>query len=142
MAETFSDVGSTGKSGELNIARWVLALIDNVPELKKIYDSAKDPKTGKFSYSEDALINMITSSDWYLTKGPTVAGNIAGRYKFGEKWYQGKVNEFKITISGIANGMGLDVNNKAIAEYLNGLAESSFLNGWDSSSRSGSAPRR
>lgn len=114
-----------------SMTTWIVNLLKNEPQLKAIYDTVRDPSTGKFLYSVEAIMDMITSSDWYLNKGPTVAGNIAGRYKFGEKWYQGKVNEFKITISGIANGMGLDVNNKAIAEYLNGLAESSFLNGWD-----------
>ncbi len=132
MAETFSDVGSTGKGGELNIARWVLALIDNIPELKKIYESAKDPKTGKFSYSEDALIDMITSSDWYLTNGPKVAANIAAKYKFGEKYYNEAVNQYKITVSSIARTLGLNLNDPKIASYLTGIAETAYLNGWES----------
>jgi len=114
-----------------SMTTWIVNLLKNEPQLKAIYDAVRDPVTGKFLYNVDTIVDMITSSDWYLNKGPTVAGNIAGRYKYGEKWYQGKLNEFKITISGLANGMGLDVNDKGIAEYLNSLAEASFLNGWD-----------
>lgn len=110
---------------------WIVNLLKNEPQLKAIYDMVRDPITGKFLYNVDAIVDMITSSDWYLNKGPTVAGNIAGRYKFGEKWYQDKIKQFKITISGLATGMGLDVNDPDIGDYLNSLAEASFLNAWD-----------
>lgn len=114
-----------------SMTTWIVNLLKNEPQLKAIYDSVRDPLTGKFLYAVDVIVDMITSSDWYLSKGPTVAGNIAGRYKFGEKWYQDKIKEAKITISGLATGMGLDVNDPYIAESLNSLAEASFLNDWD-----------
>jgi hypothetical protein len=74
---------------------------------------------------------MITSSDWYLKNGPTVAANIAGKFKYGEKWYNQNISEYKITISGIASALGLDLKDPVIATYLSGLAETSFLNGWE-----------
>jgi len=124
----------TSESGNITkptMTTWIVNLLKNEPQLKAIYDMVRDPITGKFSYSVDAIVDMITSSDWYLSKGPTVAGNIAGRYKFGEKWYKDKIKQYKITISGLATGIGLDVNDSGISEYLNSLAEASFLNGWD-----------
>jgi hypothetical protein len=74
---------------------------------------------------------MITSSSWYLDKGPTVAANIAGRYKFGEKFYQDKINQYKITISSLATQIGLDLTDPGVADYLESLAETSYLNAWD-----------
>lgn len=114
-----------------SMTTWIVNLLKNVPELKNIYDAVRDPKTGKFLYNADAITDMITSSSWYLSNGPTVAGNIAARYKFGEKFYQQKVNEYKITVSALARAMGLDVADPEVADYLTGLAETSFLNGWD-----------
>lgn len=114
-----------------SMTTWIVNLLKNEPQLKSIYDTVRDPITGRFLYSVDAIVDMITSSDWYLNKGPAVAGNIAARYKFGEKWYQQNVNQYKITVSAIANGMGLNANDPTVAEYLTSLAEASFLNGWD-----------
>jgi hypothetical protein len=116
-----------------NMATWVRSLLANVPELKKIYDAAWDPKKKEFIYSADALVDMITSSSWYLTNGPKVAGNIASKYKFGENYYNQQVAQYKITVSALARGLGLDVNNAEIGTYLTGLAETAFLNGWDNS---------
>ena len=110
---------------------WIVNLLKNVPQLKAIYDAVRDPVTGKFLYNESVIVDMITSSDWYLSNGPTVAASIAGKFKYGEKWYNQNVNEYKITISGIANTLGLDLKDPIIADYLSGLAETSFLNGWD-----------
>jgi len=114
-----------------SMTTWIVNLLKNVPELKNIYDAVRDEKTGKFLYNADAIVDMITSSSWYLENGPTVAGNIASRYKFGEKFYQQKLGEYKITISALARAMGLDVADEGIADYLEGLAETSYLNGWD-----------
>jgi hypothetical protein len=114
-----------------SLTTWIVNLLKNEPQLKAIYDTVRDPKTGEFLYNIDAIVDMITSSDWYLTKGPTVAGNIASRYKFGEKWYKDKLSEYKITISGLATGLGLNVTDPTVANYLNSLTEASFLNGWD-----------
>ena len=114
-----------------SMTTWIVNLLKNEPELKAIYDAVRDPITGKFNQTVENIIDMITSSTWYLEKGPTVAGKIASRYKFGEKWYQDQLNQYKITISGLATGMGLDANDATIADYLNGLAEASFLNEWD-----------
>lgn len=110
---------------------WIISLLKNVPQLKAIYDSVRDPVTGKFLYAEGVIVDMITSSDWYLNNGPTVAAAIAGKYKYGEKWYNQNVSEYKITISGIASALGLDLKDPTISQYLAGLAETSFLNGWD-----------
>jgi hypothetical protein len=114
-----------------SMTTWIVNLLKNVPELKNIYDAVRDEKTGKFLYNADAIVDMITSSSWYLENGPTVAGNIASRYKFGEKFYAQKLGEYKITVSALARAMGLDVADEGIADYLEGLAETSFLNGWD-----------
>lgn len=114
-----------------SLTTWIVNLLKNEPQLKAIYDTVRDPKTGEFLYNIDAIVDMITSSDWYLTKGPTVAGNIASRYKFGEKWYKDRLSEYKITISGLATGLGLNVTDPTVASYLNSLTEASFLNGWD-----------
>lgn len=129
MADPFDkDPLGTGKP---SMTTWIVNLLKNVPELKNIYDTVRDPNTGKFLYNADAITDMITSSSWYLSNGPTVAGNVAARFKFGEKFYQQKVNEYKITVSALARAMGLDVADPSISEYLSGLAETSFLNGWD-----------
>jgi hypothetical protein len=114
-----------------SMTTWIVNLLKNVPELKNIYDAVRDPKTGKFTYNVDAIVDMITSSSWYLENGPTVASNIATRYKFGEKFYQQKISEYKITISALARAIGLDVTDPQITEYLEGLAETSYLNAWD-----------
>ena len=116
----------------ITLTAWIANLLKNVPELKAIYDTVRNPATGEYLYSQDAIADMITSSSWYLSNGPTVAGNLALRYKSGEKWYAGKVNQYKITISGLANGMGLNVNDPTVSTYLNGLAEAAYLNSWDS----------
>jgi hypothetical protein len=113
-----------------SMTTWIINLLKNVPELKNIYDSVRNPD-GSFNRTADAIVDMITSSSWYLENGPTVAANVAGRYKFGEKFYAQKVNQYKITLSGLAAGIGLDVNDPAIADYLESLAETSYLNGWD-----------
>ena len=109
---------------------WIVNLLKNVPELKNIYDSVRNPD-GSFNRTVDAIVDMVTSSSWYLENGPTVAANVASRYKFGEKFYNQKVNQYKITLSGLAVGIGLDVKDPSIAAYLESLAETSFLNGWD-----------
>jgi len=109
---------------------WIVNLLKNVPELKNIYDSVRNPD-GSFNRTVDAIVDMVTSSSWYLDNGPTVAANVASRYKFGEKFYSQKVNQYKITLSGLAAGIGLDVKDPSVAAYLESLAETSFLNGWD-----------
>ncbi len=113
------------------IATWIINLLKNEPQLKAIYDAVRNPITGEFIKSADAIADMISSSDWYLSKGPTVAANLAGRYRYGENWYQNKLNEYKITVSGVANGIGLNASDPTIGSYLSSLAEASFLNGWD-----------
>jgi hypothetical protein len=110
---------------------WIVNLLKNVDQLRAIYDAVRDPVTGKFLYAEGVIVDMITSSDWYIKNGPSVAANIAGKFKYGEKWYNQNVSEYKITISGIASALGLDLKDPVIASYLSGLAETSFLNGWD-----------
>ena len=132
MADPFeTDPLNTKGKNTPSMTTWIVNLLKNVPELKNIYDTVRDPKTGKYSYAVENIVDMITSSSWYLDKGPTVAGNIAARYKFGENYYQQKVNEYKITVSALGRALGLDVADPDIAEYLSGLAETSFLNGWD-----------
>lgn len=123
--------GQTGSKTTPSMTTWIVNLLKNVPELKNIYDTVRDPNTGKFLYSVDAIVDMITNSDWYLKNGPTVANNIAGRYKYGEKWYNQQIDQFKITISGIARTIGLDLNDKDISAYLSSLAETAFLSDWD-----------
>jgi hypothetical protein len=110
---------------------WIVNLLKNVDQLRAIYDAVRDPVTGKFLYAEGVIVDMITSSDWYIKNGPSVAANIAGKFKYGEKWYNQNVSEYKITISGIASALGLDLKDPTISSYLTGLAETSFLNGWD-----------
>jgi hypothetical protein len=114
-----------------SMTSWIVNLLKNVDQLKAIYDAVRDPVTGKFLYAEGVIVDMITSSDWYLSNGPTVAAAIAGKYKYGDKWYNQNVSEYKITISGIASALGLDLKDPTISAYLSGLAETSFLNGWD-----------
>jgi hypothetical protein len=127
-ADPFSQ-DNTNKSMP-SMTTWIVNLLKNVPELKNIYDSVKNPD-GSFNRNIEAIVDMITSSSWYLDNGPTVAANVASRYKFGEKFYSQKINQYKITLSGLAAGIGLDVKDPAIAAYLESLAETSFLNGWD-----------
>jgi hypothetical protein len=115
----------------VSMTTWIVNLLKNVPELKAIYDTVRDPVTGKYLYNAAAIVDMITSSSWYLENGPTVAGNIAARYKFGEKYYQQKINEFKISISGLATAIGLDMADPDTADYLSSLAETAYLNNWD-----------
>ena len=113
-----------------SMTTWIVNLLKNVPELKNIYDSVRNPD-GSFNRTTEAIVDMITSSSWYLDKGPTVAANIAGRYKFGEKFYQDKINQYKITISSLATQIGLDLTDPGVADYLESLAETSYLNAWD-----------
>lgn len=113
-----------------SMTTWIVNLLKNVPELKNIYDSVRNPD-GSFNRTANAIVDMITSSSWYLDKGPTVAANIAGRYKFGEKFYQDKINQYKITISSLATQIGLDLTDPGVADYLESLAETSYLNAWD-----------
>jgi hypothetical protein len=113
-----------------SMTTWIVNLLKNEPELANIYAAVKNPD-GSFNTTVDAIVDMITASSWYLDNGPTVAANIASRYKFGEKYYQEKVGQYKITISGLATAIGLDVNDPTVAEYLESLAETSFLAGWD-----------
>jgi hypothetical protein len=115
-----------------SMTTWIVNLLKNVPELRNIYDAVRYPD-GSFNTTANAIVDMITASSWYLKNGPTVAANIAGRYKYGESYYNQKVNEYKITLSGIATAIGLDANDPAIGDYLESLAETSFLNGWDES---------
>lgn len=115
-----------------SMTTWIVNLLKNVPELKNIYDAVRNPD-GSFNRTVDSIVDMITSSSWYLENGPTVAANIAGRYKFGEKFYNQNVNEYKITISALATQIGLDLADPDVADYLAGLAETSYLNGWDES---------
>ena len=114
-----------------SMTTWIVNLLKNVPELKAIYDTVRDPVTGKYLYNAAAIVDLITSSSWYLENGPTVAGNISARYKFGEKYYQQKINEFKISISGLATAIGLDMTDPDTADYLSSLAETAYLNNWD-----------
>jgi hypothetical protein len=123
--DVFSD-----SAAKPSMTTWIVNLLKNVPQLRAIYDSVRNPD-GSFNTSVEAIVDMITSSDWYLSNGPIVAGNIAGRYKFGEKWYNQNINEYKITISAIASSLGLDLQDPVIAEYISSLAETSFLNTWD-----------
>jgi hypothetical protein len=122
--------GEEGNQTTPTMTTWIVNLLKNVPELKNIYDSVRNPD-GSFNRTIDAIVDMINSSSWYLDNGPTVAANVASRYKFGEKYYNQKVGQYKITISGLATAIGLDVNDPTVADYLEGLAETSFLNGWD-----------
>jgi hypothetical protein len=115
-----------------SMTTWIVNLLKNVPELNNIYTSVKNPD-GSFNRTVDSIVDMITASSWYLKNGPTVAANVAGRYKFGENFYQQKVNEFKITVSALATQIGLDVSDPTISEYLTGLAETAYLNQWDES---------
>ena len=113
-----------------SMTTWIVNLLKNVPELNNIYSSVKNPD-GSFNRTVDAIVDMITASSWYLENGPTVAANVAGRYRFGENFYQQKVNEFKITVSSLATLIGLDISDPTISEYLTGLAETAYLNQWD-----------
>ena len=121
----------TGTKEKPSMTSWITNLLKNVPELQKIYSTVYDPKKKEFTYSEDAIVNMITSSSWYLTNGPKVAANIAARYKFGENYYNQQIAQYKITISAIARTLGLDMADENVATYLTSLAETSYLNGWD-----------
>lgn len=124
-------LSGTGDGGKTpSMTTWIVNLLKNEPDLKNIYDSVKN-QDGSFNTTVDVIIDMITSSQWYLDKGPTVAANIASRYKFGEKYYQEKVGQYKITISGLATAIGLDVNDPTVSEYLTSLSETAFLSGWD-----------
>ena len=124
------DPFATSTKTTTSMTTWIVNLLKNVPELKNIYDSVRNPD-GSFNRVADAIVDMITSSSWYLDKGPTVAANIAGRYKFGEKFYQDKINQYKITISSLATQIGLDLTDPGVADYLESLAETSYLNAWD-----------
>ncbi len=128
MADPFDQDNNNQKNPSMTT--WIVNLLKNVPQLRNIYDSVRNPD-GSFNRTVDAIVDMITSSSWYLENGPTVAANIAGRYKFGENFYQQKVNEFKTTVSSLATAIGLDVNDPTISEYLTGLAETGYLNQWD-----------
>lgn len=123
-------VNPTGSTTIPSMTTWIVNLLKNVPELLDIYKAVKN-EDGSFNTTAAAIVDMITSSKWYLDNGPTVAANVASRYKFGEPYYQQKVNEFKISVSSIASQIGLDVKDPAVAEYLESLSETAFLNQWD-----------
>ena len=121
---------TTSTTSSPSMTTWIVSLLKNVPELRNIYDSVRNPD-GSFNRTANAIVDMITSSTWYLDNGPTVAANIAGRYKFGEKFYQEKINQYKVTISSLATQIGLDLTDPGVADYLESLAETSYLNAWD-----------
>jgi hypothetical protein len=122
--------GTGGGEQTPSMTTWIVNLLKNEPELNNIYVAVRN-KDGSFNTTVNAIIDMITASSWYLKNGPTVAANVASRYKFGEGFYQQKVNEYKITISGLATAIGLDVNDPTVSSYLTSLSETAFLNGWD-----------
>jgi hypothetical protein len=125
-----SDPFASSDKTKPSMTTWIVNLLKNVPELRNIYDSVRNPD-GSFNRTADAIVDMITSSTWYLDNGPTVAANVAGRYKFGEKFYQEKINQYKVTISSLATQIGLDLTDPGVADYLESLAETSYLNAWD-----------
>jgi hypothetical protein len=122
---------NTNDASTPRVDSWIIKLLTTTPQLKAIYEQVRDPKTGKFLYTVDAIADMITSSTWYQENGPTVASNIASKAKFGDKWYEENVSDYKITISKIAKTIGLDVSDPTIAGELDDFADSAFLHGWD-----------
>jgi hypothetical protein len=122
--------GSSGNTTVPSMTTWIVNLLKNEPELLDIYNAVRN-KDGSFNTTAAAIVDMITSSSWYLKNGPTVAANVASRYRYGEPYYQQKVNEFKISVSSLATQIGLDVKDPTVAEYLESLAETAFLNQWD-----------
>ena len=130
-SNTSDILGGTGGGEQTpSMTTWIVNLLKNEPELNNIYVAVRN-QDGSFNTTVNAIIDMITASSWYLKNGPTVAANVASRYKFGESFYQQKVDEYKITISGLATAIGLDVTDPTVSSYLTSLSETAFLNGWD-----------
>ena len=113
------------------VGEWVLNLLQSIPELKAIYDKVRDPKTGKFLYTSDAISDMIIDSSWYRTNGPTVASRIMQKYKLGDTAYNEAVNSFKGSVSQVAANLGLDTKDAKVSQYLAGLSETAYLHNWD-----------
>lgn len=130
MADEFQLPNVKDASGAFRVDRWVLDLLATTPDLKAIYAESFDEK-GKAKLSADLIAQKITASDWYITNGPTVASNLAAKFKYGVNYYNEKIAGFKNTVSSIAASMGLDAKDPAISLYLSQLSETAFLHGWD-----------
>jgi hypothetical protein len=113
------------------IDKWVKDLLDSVPDLQTIYDKVIDKKTGKALETAEAIAARIAASNWYMENGPIVAANIQMKYKFGQAYYDEKVQGAKDVISGLATKIGINASDPAIAEDLASFAETAMLHGWD-----------
>jgi hypothetical protein len=124
MAEKIGSIPSAG-------VEWITALTSAIPDLKAIYDTYRDPVTGKWNANADLISDKITDTQWFRDNGPTVAAKLADRYKNGEKNYQDQVGKYKVTVSALATAIGLDAKQPEVSNYLNKLAETSYLHNWD-----------
>ena len=113
------------------VDQWIINLVKTIPELNSIYQSSFDPKTGKATLTADVIAQKIQASNWYITNGPTVAGNLAAKFKYGQNYYNEKVSGFKNTVSALASNIGIDATDPAVSAELSSLAETAFLHGWD-----------
>lgn len=122
---------SSTTNAQTKVDDWIIRLLQTEPQLKAIYDQVRNPETGEFTYTEDYIARLIQNSDWYLKNGPTVAAQVASRVKFGEKYFQGEVDKYKTTISGLAKTIGLDMADPMVAMQIGIFAESAYYHQWD-----------
>lgn len=113
------------------VDQWITNLVKTIPDLLTVYTSSFDKKTGKALFTADVISQKIQATKWYIENGPTVAANIAARFKYGDNYYNDKVTNYKNIVSSLAANIGLNTSDPAVSAELSALAESSFLHGWD-----------
>lgn len=111
------------------ISTWIIAMLQQVPELNSLYQAVKKPD-GSFKYEADVLAAMINDTEWYRANGPTVATKLIDRFKGGENAYREGVQEFRQSVSKVASDLGLDASDPAISAYLSSLSENAYLHNW------------
>ena len=111
------------------ISTWIIAMLQQVPELNSLYQAVKKPD-GSFKYEADVLAAMINDTEWYRANGPTVAQKLIDRFKGGENAYREGVQEFRQSVSKVASDLGLDASDPAISAYLSSLSENAYLHNW------------
>ena len=131
MADIFDVAGTKNADGSARVDTWIINLLKNTPDLLKIYEDSFDPKTGKAKLDAAVIAQKIQATDWYITNGPTVAANLAAKYKYGQNYYNEKVTGFKNTVSALAASIGMNTADPTIAAELASVAETAFLHGWD-----------
>ena len=111
------------------MATWIITALQQIPELNALYNQVRN-SDGSFKYDANTIATMINDTNWYRLNGPTVAQKILDRIKGGENAYREGVNEYRISVSKVANELGLDASNPSVSGYLASLGENAYLHNW------------